>query len=169
MKIDLGNIKLVEFNKEDKNHLNYLKNLLNDEKVTSRFKGILPALMKKKEGILEKGFFLKLNEELCGYIQIGTYNIEEKSVYIRAAALDEHHRNQKIKLPNNDEVKLATIMLNEVTEYLFNMYPEIEMIKLTIAEDNIAAIKHVIKCGYKYLNATHYGKENPNMIKKTKN
>jgi hypothetical protein len=54
MKIDLGNIKLVEFNKEDKNHLNYLKNLLNDEKVTSRFKGILPALMKKEEGILVK-------------------------------------------------------------------------------------------------------------------
>ena len=151
--IKLNNIELVTFDKENKLHLEYLKKILKDQTIKSRFQGIFPALL-SKENFFGKGFFIDYENELVGYAQIGKYNKEEKCVYILGGAIDKEHRGKKVK----DEKTLGDIMLDDITTYILYNFKEVEQVKLTISDDNIPAIKHAKKCGYEHLTSTHYGR-----------
>ena len=151
--IKLENIELVNFEKDNKEHLEYLKKLLNDESIKKRFQGIFPALL-SKEKFFGKGFFLEYNKELIGYTQIGKFNKDEESVYILSGAIDKEHRGQKSETGKT----LAEIMLNDISNYILHNYKQVKQIKLTISDDNVPAIKLSQKCGYEHLTSTHYGK-----------
>ena len=151
--IRLENIELVNFNKENKEHLEYLKKLLNDASIKKRFQGILPALL-SKEKFFGKGFLLEYDNELIGYTQIGNFNKEEESVYLLGAAIDKEHRGKKTE----NGKTLAELMLNDISNYILHNYKQVKQIKLTISDDNVPAIKLSQKCGYEHLTSTHYGK-----------
>ena len=151
--IKLENIELVNFEKDNKEHLEYLKKLLNDESIKKRFQGIFPALL-SKEKFFGKDFFLEYNKELIGYTQIGKFNKDEESVYILSGAIDKEHRGQKSETGKT----LAEIMLNDISNYILHNYKQVKQIKLTISDDNVPAIKLSQKCGYEHLTSTHYGK-----------
>ena len=151
--IKLENIELVNFDKDNKKHLEYLKKILGDDSIKDRFQGILPALL-SKEKIFGKGFFLKNNDELMGYTQIGKFNKEEESIYILGIAIDKEHRGKKTE----NGKTLAEIMLNDISNHILHNYKEVNQIKITISDDNEPAIKLSQKCGYEHLTSTHYGK-----------
>ena len=151
--IKLENIELVNFEKDNKEHLEYLKKILNDESIKKRFQGIFPALL-SKEKFFGKGFFLEYNKELIGYTQIGKFNKDEESVYILGGAIDKEHRGQKSETGKT----FAELMLNDISNYILYNYKEVKQIKLTITDDNEPAIKLSKKCGYEHLTTTHYGR-----------
>ena len=152
-KIKLENMELITFNRENKAHLEYLKKLLNDETIKSKFQGILPALL-SKENFFGKGFFVGYEDEMIGYAQIGKYKKTEKSVYLLGGAIDKEHRGKRIK----DNKTLGEIMLDDITNYILYNFKEVNQIKLTISDNNIPAIKQATRCGYEHLTSTHYGK-----------
>ena len=151
--IKLENIELVNFDKENKEHLEYLKKLLNDASIKKRFQGIFPALL-SKEKFFGKGFLVEYDEELIGYTQIGNFNKDEESVYILGSAIDKEHRGKKTESGKT----LAELMLNDISDHILLNYKQVKQIKLTISDDNIPAIKLSEKCGYEHLTSTHYGK-----------
>ena len=83
--IVIGKLTLVNFNSNDKTHLMTLKKLAKDSDITSRFNGFLQHLNNKNSNFFNKGFFVKDEGNLIGYIDLSNFNEEEKAVYIRQA------------------------------------------------------------------------------------
>ena len=147
--IKLDTLKLVTFDQNNKEHILFLKKILNDKTVTQRFNGFLSHLKAKTDDIIGKGFFVK-DKEIIGYIDIGDYNKDEEAVYLRGL-IDKNKRG------NN----YGHIMLDEVTNYIFINYPIIKYIKLKIEDNNKASLKTALSVGYSWINSDYYGKLNP--------
>lgn len=155
--IKLNTLSLKTFDKNNKEHLLFLKKLVRDESITNRFNGILPMLTKDTDEIIGKGFFISDKNKLVGFIEIGQFNIEEKCVYLRAA-VDKDLRGQHY----------GKRTLEDVSNYLFQNYNKLESIKVKIAHDNIPSIKTAASCGYKWLRDDYYILNNPYLDKITK-
>lgn len=160
--IDLENIKLIYFDIKNKYHITFLKKLLFEEDITKRFTGLFPDLNKESK-LFDKGFFIEYNKELVGYVSFSNFNEEEKCVYIEGFAIIQKYRNKKVK----DNITLAELATKKITNYLFNNYNYIEYIKATVAEDNIAAKKLLLKCGYYMEDKYHFNIINPNIKNKS--
>lgn len=60
IKISLETLDLVTFDKNNKEHLMFFKNILSDRTITKRFTGFLPRLnADTKESVVGKGFFVQ--------------------------------------------------------------------------------------------------------------
>ena len=88
-------LTLVNFNSNDKTHLMTLKKLAKDSDITSRFNGFLQHLNNKNSNFFNKGFFVKDEGNLIGYIDLSNFNEEEKAVYIRQAIFKEYRGNKE--------------------------------------------------------------------------
>ena len=93
--IVIGELTLVNFNSNDKTHLMTLKKLAKDSDITSRFNGFLQHLNNKNSNFFNKGFFVRDEENLIGYIDLSNFNEEEKAVYIRQAIFKEYRGNKE--------------------------------------------------------------------------
>ena len=149
MDIKLKTLKLVPFDKNNKEHILFLKKILNDKTITKRFSGFLSKLNSKSTNILNKAFFIS-DTNIIGFIDIGNFNQDEECVYLRGA-IDKEKRG------NN----YGHRMLDEVSEYIFINYPEIKKIKLKIDNDNYSSIKTAESCSYTNLLNGYYAKRNP--------
>lgn len=150
--IKLNTMELVYFDKENEEHLRYLKSLLSDKNIISRFQGILPALV-SKNSFFDKGFFIRYADEYIGCVIFGKYNSDEKNVYIRGFAIDKNHRGVMV-----GEHRLAQIADDEITKYIFNTYPEVSSILITVSPENGAGNKSAIRYGYSHVSDTRYSK-----------
>ena len=151
MNIKLETLNLVNFNKDNKEHIIFLKKIIHDDSIKKRFNGFINRLNSRtNDGILDKAFFITDNNELIGFIDIGAFNNDEKVVYLRGAI-------DKDKRGNNYGNK----MLIETSNYIFLNYPKIEKIKLKIDDDNIASIKNAESCGFFNMLNGFYEKSNP--------
>lgn len=83
--IVIGKLTLVNFNSNDKTHLMTLKKLAKDTDITSRFNGFLQHLNNKNSNFFNKGFFVRDEENLIGYIDLSNFNEEEKSCIYKAS------------------------------------------------------------------------------------
>ena len=142
--IVIGELTLVNFNSNDKTHLMTLKKLAKDSDITSRF---------------NKGFFVRDEENLIGYIDLSNFNEEEKAVYIRQAIFKEYRGNK--------EKRYGTLLLNEITDYIFSNYPMIHYIKARIHHDNLSSMKMAWNCGFSN-DEEIFSKENPYIKNKLK-
>ena len=147
-------IELVEFNKDNVEHIKYFKKLRDDKSISIRFQGLFPYLLRKGDTIFNRGFFLSYQNELVGYIDIGEFHEEEEAVYFRGA-IDNEHRGKS----------LGKKMLKDVTEYVCNNYSYVKYIKLKIHKDNKPSINVALSNGYKQVSDELYILENPNYIK----
>jgi len=129
----------------------FFKELLKDETITNRFQGFLPNLMKNNDSsIIGKGFFIKDENQLIGYVDIGNYNESEHAVYIRQAISS-----------NKRGMGYGKRSLFEICDLIFANYPEIENIKARIATDNVFSIEMAKACGFKWIRDDYYGITNP--------
>ena len=101
--------------------------------------------------------FLQDQNNLIGYVHIGSFNKNEKSVYLRGA-ISETNRSKNY----------GRIFLSELTTYLFQEFPFLESIRLVIARDNIPSLKIAEICGYKWLEKDIYINYNPNITSELK-
>lgn len=148
--VSLGTLKLNTFDKDNKQMLEFLKKLIKDETIISRFQGMTVGLLKNdRNEFFGHGFLVTDNNEFVGYIGIGDYNQKEKSVYLRYA-IDKEKRGKSY----------GKTLLNEITEHIFKNYSSIESIRLKIASDNKASLMTANSCGYKWLNDEFYSKDN---------
>lgn len=148
--IKIGVFKLVYFDKNDKEHLNYVKELLSDKAIVSKFQGIFPALVSKND-FFDKGFFIKYKDELVGCVLFGKYNSSERCMYIRGFAIDKDHRGMKI-----GREKLSKAAHDEIVEYIFNKYHCVDTIMITVSTENPAGQKAASRYGYSRISDTHY-------------
>lgn len=149
--IELTTLKLVVFNKKDKEHLKFLKLLLQDKSILQRFQGLANKLLHNYgDDFFDRGFLVANTDKLIGFINIGAYNNLEKSVYLRAAI-------SKFERGNGYGKKL----LEEITIYIFTNYPQVESIRLKIASDNKESLATASSCGYTWLEKDYYLKYNP--------
>lgn len=151
-KIKMDTLSLCSFDKDNVHHMMFLKKLLKDETIKTRFQGLLPNLMRKPDDdtIIGKGFFIADENVLVGYVDIGNYNEEEKAVYIRQA-IDKDERGKSY----------GAKTLLEVCDFIFRKYPLVENIKARIAHDNEASIKMALACGFTNIRDDYYGLQNP--------
>lgn len=147
-------IQLVTFDQNNKEHIKYLKKLLHDESIVKRFQGILPYLLRNKDDIFNRGFFLSYKEELVGYVDISEFHEDEEAVYFRGA-IDEEHRGKS----------LGKKMLKDISDYVFFNYTHVKFIKLKIHKDNIASINVAKSNGYQIVNDELYSLKNPLYVK----
>ena len=155
MNIKLDTLYLVQFDKNKKDHVLFLKKIIHDDSIKNRFNGFINRLNSRtNNGILDKAFFVSNNNCLIGFIDIGALNNEEKTVYLREAV-------DKDKRGNNYGNKI----LIETSNYIFLNYPNVEKIKLRIAKDNIASIKTAESCGFFNMLNGFYEKKNPYKMK----
>jgi len=153
----IGTLTLNIIDKENKEDLEFIKKLCKDKTITSRFQGItLDLLNAKKKEFFNHSFLVTHNDEYVGYIKIGQYNEQEKSIYLRAA-IDLEKRGKSY----------GKTLLNEITEYVFQTYSQVESIRLKIANDNKASLMTANSCGYEWLRDDFYIKNNPYINKKT--
>ena len=154
MEIKLETLSLNSFDINNKDHIVFLKNMIHDKSITTRFNGFLPRLNSKSKSIFDKAFLLVNDTNIIGFVDIGAFNKEERAVYLRGA-IDKSNRG------NNNGHK----MLYEVSNFIFSNYPNVEKIKLNIAKDNIASIKTAESCGFYNMLNGFYEKRNPYITK----
>ena len=157
--IVIGELTLVNFNSNDKTHLMTLKKLAKDSDITSRFNGFLQHLNNKNSIFFNKGFFVRDEENLIGYIDLSNFNEEEKAVYIRQAIFKEYRGNK--------EKRYGTLLLNEITDYIFSNYSMVHYIKARIHHDNISSMKMAWNCDFSN-DEEIFSKENPYIKNKLK-
>lgn len=148
--INIGKLSLCFFDKDNKEHMLFLKKILKDESVIKRFQGFLPHLLKSANDIFGKGFFLSLNNELIGYVDFGNFNEKEEAVYVRQL-VDKDKRSKGY----------GRLILSEVCDYVFKTYPFIHKIKARIAPDNINSIMMVYNAGFINDRDDYYSLSNP--------
>ncbi len=154
MEYPLETLKLVTFDKNNLEHMLFLKSLRQDESIKERFQGIAANLLHPTDRFWGNSYFVKDKDTLVGFLNIGNYNIEEKSVYLRGATLKGYRG-----------MGYGKKFLKESTDYIFNNYLQVESIRLVIARDNIASLKTAEDCGYTWLNKDIYIAYNPNLRK----
>ncbi len=145
--IELQTLKLVKFDKKNSFHISFFKKLNGDPSIKKRFQGLLSPLVSKEK--FGRAFLVSDNNGLVGYIEIGEVNLEDYSVYLRAA-VDESRRGHDY----------GKKILSETSEYLFDN-TDIRSIKLKIADDNIPSMKVAFSCGYEKIGKEIYKLENP--------
>lgn len=149
----LNNIMLHTIAKGSDEEINFYKELIKDDTINYRVHGLSGlTLSTNKYPFLGRAFLTSLNDHLFGYIHIGNYNKEEKAVYLKVAI----HKN-------NRGLGYGKLLLEEITDYIFLNYEEIESIKLKIERDNLASINTANACGYKWLIDDFYVIYNPNL------
>ncbi len=149
--LKLETLSLHTVDKKDKVALEFIKKLCHDKTISDRFTGLTEGLLTNPEKkFFGYSFLVTYNDKYIGYIRIGNIYEDEKSVYLRAA-IDQDARG------NN----FGATLLNEITEYIFNNYHEVESIRLKIAPDNIPSLKTAEAGGYKWLIDDFYIKYNP--------
>ena len=153
----IGTLILNIFDKNDRKALEFIKKLCHDESILSRFQGIMIGLSNKNNVFFDHSFLVSHNNEFIGYINIGKFNNEEKSIYLRAA-VDKEKRG----------FGYGKTILQEITEYIFKNYPQVESIRLKIASDNKASLMTANSCGYQWLENDFYIKYNPYLKKNKK-
>lgn len=154
--IEMETLTLQSFDKENKEHLEFFKKLVKQPSITSRFQGIGVGLLHEHgDKFFDRGFLITDNDKLIGYLGIGEFDEENKSVYLRGAIDIDCRGNSYGKK-----------MLKESTEYIFLNYPKVENIRLKIAEDNIISIRTAEACGYEKLYNDFYIHYNPYIEKK---
>lgn len=150
-KIKLKTLELITFDKNNSEHLHFLKTLIKDESITERFQGIFSSLIhNNNNNLYDKGFFISNNQKLIGYIHIGNYNKDERSLYLRIA-IASYKRGEG----------LGKRSLKEITDYIFENTKEVENLRLKIAKDNKASINTAQAAGYTWLIDEFYIKYNP--------
>ncbi len=155
--IVIGNLMLVSFDSDNKEHLMMLKMLAKDSFITSRFNGFLHHLNNKNSNFFNKGFFVKDENNLIGYVDLSNFNKEEKAVYIRQAIFKEYRGDNK--------KRYGTLLLNEITDYIFSNYPMVHYVKARIHHDNLSSMKMAWNCHFSN-NGEIFSKKNPYIVNK---
>ena len=153
----IGTLTLHTFDKDNNEEKDFLKKICFDETIKKRFQGITIGLLNNpRKEFFNHGFLVTHNDTFIGYIGIGAYDDINHSVYLRAA-IDKDKRGHSY----------GKTLLSEITEYIFQMYPQVENICLKIANDNKASLMTANACGYQWLRDDFYIKYNP-YIERTK-
>lgn len=152
-KIPLRELELVVFDKSNPMHITFLKNLANDKSILKWFQGLAVGLLHNYgHEFFDRAFFVSKEGNLIGYVHIGAFNEQEKSVYLKAATSAEERGKGYGKL-----------LLAEITEYIFNHHLEVESIRLKINKENTASLNTASACNYKWLIDDFYISYNPNL------
>lgn len=151
--ISLETLKLTTFDKTNKEHIIFLKELLKDKTILKRFQGLSVGLIHpNSNSFLNNGYYILDNDTLIGYLHISNFNSEEKSVYLRSAITSTKRNSGYGKR-----------LLKEITNYLFQNYPFIANIRLVIASDNKPSLNIASSCGYTWLKDDIYINYNPHL------
>lgn len=147
---NLETLSLYTIDKQNKKDLEFIKKLFHDENIKKWVNGISNILSdNKNKNFFNSGFIVKLESEYIGYVSIGDFNKEEKCVYLR------------IGIPNDKTgLGYGKRILNEITNYIFSNYSEVENIKLKIKKENIPSLRTANSCGYTWLYDDFYIKYN---------
>jgi RimJ/RimL family protein N-acetyltransferase len=154
-KIALENLDLVVFDKNNLEHIRFLKSLTKDKTILARFQGIAKNLLHRYDNsFFGNSFFVSCRntEKLIGFVNVGNYNIEEQCVYLRYA-IDINVRGQGY----------GKLLLNEVTNFIFSNYDNVKTTRLKIASDNKESIGTANSSGYKWYKYDFYIAYNPNL------
>jgi len=118
--IPLKTIELITFDKSNLNHVAFVKELIHDKSILKWFQGLSASLLHNyRHEFFELSFLVGIGNKLVGFINIGSYNIEEKCVYLRySISLTERQKGY------------GKTLLSEITDYIFNNYLEVESIRL---------------------------------------
>ena len=150
MTIKLNTLEICSFDKNDSSHLCFLKKLVKDQTVLSRFQGFTHRLLHHTdEQFFGRGFLISKDSKIVGYVDIGNFNVEEENVYLRCA-IDDNERGKGV----------GKTLLKELTFYIFQNYQFVDHIKLKIAHDNVGSLKIAESCGYVWINQDYYIKQN---------
>ena len=154
--INLETLSLHIINKNNKKDLEFVKKLFHNEDIKKWVHGISNILNDNKEHkLFGHGFIIKDGIKYIGYLGIGDLNNEEKCIYLRAG-LDKNVTGKGY----------GKKILNEITEYIFSTYEEVESIKLKIDRNNSASLGTANSCGYIWTHDDFYEKKNPYINKK---
>lgn len=135
MKINLDELALECFDRNNKEHIEFFKKMRDG--LENRFSGVLPNLMKNNSSFFDRGYLISDNNKLIGYIDVSAYDYIEASIYLRASILSDARGKGYAKK-----------ILKEISDYIFKNYEEVLSIRLKIADDNIYSIKTALSCGY---------------------
>ena len=151
----LDTLSLYLFDKTNDEDIIFIKNICGDTSIKKWFQGITIGLLtNKNQDFFDHGFIVKENNEYIGYIGISNFNIEESSVYLRAAILKDKRG-----------LSYGETLLAEITDYIFDNYTNVESIRLKIAKENIPSLQTANACDYKWLKDDIYIKYNPNLVR----
>ena len=96
---------------------------------------------KIKKKLTEEEFSFELLNYCKDEFQHGGFDENDKAVYIRQAIFKEYRGNK--------EKRYGTLLLNEITDYIFSNYPMVHYIKARIHHDYISSMKMAWNCGFK--------------------
>ncbi len=138
MKIILDNFQLEEFNRENNEHREVLEKLNKDQGV-KRYLGDINYSIERInkrycENRFNKAFIPYYNEYPIGYISLSYIDDEYQ---ISCGILNEFRKEN-----------LASLLLEEFSDYLLNNYEEIDKLTAKIESDNIGSIKAASLASY---------------------
>ena len=149
IKLDTLTLHIPE--KDNIEDIEFIKSLCHDDSIKKRFQGLMGGLFNNSDfELLGHAFLVSFEGKYIGYIRVGEIIKEENAVYLRAA-IDQNQRGNKF----------SNTLLNEITNYIFQNFPEVESIRLKIASDNIPSLMNAQACGYTWLRDDFYIKYNP--------
>ncbi len=152
-KFKLNDLVLENFDCNNKDHLLYLKELMRDNEVKSRFNGLELRVHSLGENFtFGKGYFVSFDSSIIGYLHMGKKN-ENDDVYLRYTIRE-----------NVRKLGYGTKLLDEVTNYLCLNYRDINNIFLKIDRDNIGSLKVAKNAGYTWSESEYYNRRNKNYM-----
>ena len=140
MNIEFENFTIINFDKDDDNHLKVYEELVNGKsqsKMISMIKENLVRSHKSGELVFDNAYLLKQNEDIIGYLYL-TAKVNNH-IYLEMSILKDY-RNKR----------MGSMMLEKITNYLFINNDDLKEIRLSIDKSNPGSMKSALNANYYY-------------------
>jgi len=136
MRIELNNIILSSYDKNNENHREILLEFIGSSKSNyiHDIERRLQVDFSLDGNIFDKWFLVSVNDEWVGYVFIS--KIIRDDVYLEYSIIKDYRGK-----------KLGKLILNEVSDYLIDNY-NIKSINLDIDPSNVSSVMTAVSCGY---------------------
>lgn len=140
MNIEFEKFTIINFDKGDDKHLKVYEELVNGKsqsKMISMIKENLLRSHKSEELVFDNAYLLKQNEDIIGYLYL-TAKVNNH-IYLEMSILKDY-RNKR----------MGSMMLEEITNYLFINNDDLKEIRLSIDKSNPGSMKSALNANYYY-------------------
>ena len=140
LNIEFENFRIINFNKKDDEHLKVYEELVNGESKSKMISLIGENLISSHETEtldFANAYLLQQNEDIIGYLYLtAKFN---NHIYLEMSILKKY-RNKK----------MGSMMLEEITNYLFMNNDDLKEIRLSIDKSNPGSMKSALNANYYY-------------------
>lgn len=140
LNIEIEKINIINFNKNEDEHLKVYDELVNGESKSNMISLIKERLLRSKECndlIFDNAYLIRMDNNIVGYLYLSNKNTNY--IYLEMSILKNYR-----------DKKLGSTLLEQITNYIFINNDNLKEIRLSIDKSNPRSMKSALNAGYYY-------------------